>query len=253
MKCESVRAQLTAYLDGDLEDDRGSAVRGHLRGCDGCRAVAADEAALRDGLRALPPLDPPTSLWAGVQRELAAAEVADAERPAWRRMLAHWAPRAPQLGLAGAAIAAAIVLLVVKAQRDDSPPGSAVDATQVVIAPAQERSESRPEPAPLPHGSCDLSSGDADVSAELAAESARVTECYAQAARELFEIVREAGAGWPDERRAALDAQLAALQDQVAVADDERARRAAYRKLIRALQRAAIHDDATLASAGGVR
>ena len=34
MKCESVRVKLTAYLDGELEDERGSAVRGHLRGCD---------------------------------------------------------------------------------------------------------------------------------------------------------------------------------------------------------------------------
>src|SRR5688572_16609012 len=108
MKCESIRTQLTAYLDGELEGERGSAVRGHLRGCDACRQAASDEAALRDGLRALPPLDPPASLWAGVQRQLAAAEVKDAERPAWRRVLARWALRAPQIGFGGAVIAAAI-------------------------------------------------------------------------------------------------------------------------------------------------
>ena len=104
MKCDSVRAKLTAYLDGELEGERGSAVRGHLRSCDACRQVAADEAALRDGLRALPPVDPPPSLWAGVQQRLAAAEVADAERPAWRRALAWLSPRAPQIGLATAAL-----------------------------------------------------------------------------------------------------------------------------------------------------
>src|SRR5688572_12533357 len=100
MKCESVREKLTAYLDGELEGERGSAVRGHLRGCDACRQIAADEAALRDGLRALPPLDPPASLWAGVQARLAAEEVKDAERPAWGRALAWLRPRAPQLGFA---------------------------------------------------------------------------------------------------------------------------------------------------------
>jgi anti-sigma factor RsiW len=66
MKCSDARSQLTAYLDGELEGDRGSAVRGHLRGCGACRSAAAEEAALRDELRALPPLDPPASLWAGV-------------------------------------------------------------------------------------------------------------------------------------------------------------------------------------------
>src|SRR5438067_6919520 len=79
MTCNDMRAKLTAYLDGELEDDRGSAVRGHLRGCQACRDAARDEAALRDGLRALPPVDPPASLWAGVQARLARAEVADAE------------------------------------------------------------------------------------------------------------------------------------------------------------------------------
>ena len=54
MTCDDVRPQLTPYLDGELEDDRGSAVRGHLRGCEACRTAADEEAALRDGLRALP-------------------------------------------------------------------------------------------------------------------------------------------------------------------------------------------------------
>ena len=90
MKCETVREQLTSYLDGEIDDDRGSAIRGHLRGCDACRGAASDEALLRDGLRQLPPVDPPASLWAGVQRQLAAAEVADADKPRWRRTVARW-------------------------------------------------------------------------------------------------------------------------------------------------------------------
>src|SRR5678815_4584208 len=89
MSCESIREKLTAYLDGELEGERGSAVRGHLRGCEACRQIAADEAALRDGLRALPPLDPPPSLWAGVQARLAAAEAAEARRPRWRRAVSY--------------------------------------------------------------------------------------------------------------------------------------------------------------------
>jgi anti-sigma factor RsiW len=74
--CEQTRRRLTAYLDGDLDADGGTLVRVHLRGCAACRQVASDEAALRDELRALPSVDPPASLWAGVQAQLAAAEEA---------------------------------------------------------------------------------------------------------------------------------------------------------------------------------
>ena len=46
-------------------------MRGHLRTCDECRRVAGDEAALRDGLRALPTVDPPNRMWSGIQARLA--------------------------------------------------------------------------------------------------------------------------------------------------------------------------------------
>lgn len=245
MKCESVREQLTAYLDGDLGDARGSAVRGHLRGCEACRQVAADEATLRDGLRALPPLDPSPSLWAGVQQRLAAAEVADAERSAWRRALARWAPRAPQIGLASAAVAAAAILLVVRMQRDDAPaPAKPVTGiSPVVILPDRVEPAPTPRPAPV--------SDEGDVTAGLAAEPARITESYAQTTRELLEVAAEARAQWPDDRKREFDAQLATLQRKVALASDERPRRSAYRKLIRFLQRAVIRDDVAFADIGG--
>ena len=99
MSCDDVRPRLTGYLDGELEGDRGSVIRGHLRECAACRSVAVHEAALRDELRRLPPIDPPASLWAGVQARLAEAEVADARRPAWRRALARWVPLASRYAL----------------------------------------------------------------------------------------------------------------------------------------------------------
>jgi hypothetical protein len=242
MKCESVREKLTAYLDGDLEDERGSAVRGHLRGCEACQSIAHDEAALRDGLRSLPPLDPPASLWAGVQRRLAAEEVRDAERPAWRRAFAWLSPRAPQLGLAGAALAAAVILLVVRMQRDDVaklPPGPTQEA--VVVPPPE---------APKP-GTCNLTPADGDVTASIEADGPRITECYAQTARELLAAANEARTDWSDDRKQDFDAHLAPLQKRVVLATDERPRRDAYRKLIRYLQRAVIRDDVALATIGG--
>ncbi|HEX5061448.1 MAG TPA: anti-sigma factor [Kofleriaceae bacterium] len=244
MKCDSVREKLTAYLDGELEGERGSAVRGHLRGCDACRQVAADEAALRDGLRALPPLDPPASLWAGVQQRLAAAEVADAERPAWRRALAWLAPRAPQLGLAGAALTAAIILIVVKLNRSEE-----THVAQVPTAPQQPMIGADPPKKNAPVEAKD----EGDMTASLAAEPAQVTASYAQTARELLDIAADARAEWPDDRKHDFDAQVAAMQKKIAVATTERPRRDAYRKLIRYLQRAVIEDDVALANIGGAQ
>src|SRR3954471_5490394 len=127
--CDQTRPRLTAYLDGDLADDPGSVVRGHLRECAACREVARDEAALRDGLRQLPPVDPPPSLWAGVQARLAAEEVADARTPWWRRAAVRWArwararwtPTMPQLAAAGAPPPPAIAVLPLRSHRADEP------------------------------------------------------------------------------------------------------------------------------------
>ena len=245
MKCESVRAQLTAYLDGELPDERGSAVRGHLRVCDACRQIASDEAIVRDGLRALPPLDPPPSLWANVQARLAQEEVADAERPAWRRFFARWAPRAPHVGLAGLAVAVAIVLIVLRVQRDDDA-GKRANDGQLVVAPEPTAPEPAPRPTPR-----DRDLGDADMTADVAAEPARVTTSYAQTARELFELATEVSAAWPEGKQRDFATEMAVLQAKIDGAKDERAKQAAYRAQIRYLQRASIHDDVALASIGG--
>src|SRR5262245_55604797 len=128
--CNKIRPRLTAYLDGELADDRGSVVRGHLRECAACRDVARDEAALRDGLRELPAPDPPASLWAGVQARLAAEEVADARKPPWRRVAerwaqwtrrARWTPTMPQLAAAACVAATAVAVLTWRSQRTDEP------------------------------------------------------------------------------------------------------------------------------------
>ena len=245
MSCDSVRPQLTAYLDGELPDDRGSAVRGHLRGCAACRQAATDEAALRDGLRELPPVDPPPSLWAGVQARLAAEEIADSERPAWRRALARWMPKAPQLALGSAVLAAAVILVVIRAQRTDSDPAAPpfvstpTKIEPVIIAP------DRGSAAPV------ITDDNRDVSDVLANAPAQVTEDHAAVVRELLPIAQEARTRWPEEQRQAFDTHVADLQHEVTSAKNERTRQRHYRALIRYLQRAAIRDDVALASVGG--
>jgi len=241
VKCESVREQLTAYLDGDLTDDRGSAVRGHLRGCEACRDVATNEAALRDGLRSLPPVDPPASLWAGVQARLAAAEVADAEKPAWKRALARWAPKAPQIAFGSLAVAAAVVFLVIRhqpAERTERAPET-VQIAPTIIKPDHH------EPVAPPK-----QDQPGDVTVQIAAEPAELTQGYADTVKELREMANEERAKWSDDKKRELDTQLATFDKEIASAKTDRARQKSYRAQIRYLQHSLIVDEVALASGG---
>jgi anti-sigma factor RsiW len=235
--CEDAKKSLTAYLDGELADERGSAIRGHLRGCAACQQASRDEAALRDGLRALPPIDPPSSLWAGVQQRLAAAEVADAERPAWRRLLARFTPIAPRLGLVAAGVAIAATIIVWKAGRaSHDEPVVAQDVPSPIIAPTHTA------PAPAPAGD--------DVTKDLAGEADRITQSYADAASELLALAKDSRGRWSEDQQHTFDARIAELQKAVTTADAGRARQKAYRALIRYLQNATVRDQVALAGGG---
>ena len=246
MTCDDIRPRLTAYLDGELEGDRGTVVRGHLRTCDACRQVATDEAALRDGLRALPTLDPPSTLWAGVQARLADEEVAESKRPAWRRALSRWSAAtwqmAPRFAAGGLVAATVIVLLWWRPwQHDEVAPREPV-VVQLnpppVIAPQHQDPPAPPPPS---------SPSNADVTADLAAEPARVTDSYQAAATELVAEAATARATWPADRQAMFDAQLATLRAGVTAAEDGRPRQRAWRALIRYVQRAMIRDEVLVA------
>lgn len=237
MTCEQIREQLTAYLEGELEGDRGGAVRGHLRTCDACRQAATDEAVLRDGLRALPPIDPPPSLWAGVQAQLAAAEVRESQRPAWRRALSRWAPLAPRFGMAICALAAATVLLAWRAHRHEEV------APQPTLAQQDLAPVPPPAPAPPP---APVVAPAGDVSADLAAEPARISGDAAQAAAALLETARAETASWPADRKQAFEARVTELQAAADAAADGRPKKRAYRDLIRYLQQAAIREEVAL-------
>lgn len=250
--CDKIRPRLTAYLDGDVADDDGSVVRGHLRECPACRQVARDEAALRDGLRMLAPVAPPASLWAGVQAQLAAAEVADARKPRWRRAAerwtrwarsARWTPAVPQLAAAGLVAAAAVATLTWRGHRPDEPAG------RVVVAPPRVDGHSAPPVALPPPPPPSLPAAD-DVTADLIAEPARTTASYARAIEELMKLAEDDRARWGDGERAAFDARIAGLREAIARAGQPRSVQRAQRALIRYLQGAVVRDDVVLASGG---
>ena len=237
-----IQPRLTAYLDGELADDHGSVVRGHLRECAACRQRARDEAVLRDGLRVLPPVDPPATLWAGVQAQLAAAEVADAHKPRWRRTVVRWvpwawgrwAPAMPQLAAGALAAATAVAVLYWRGHRADELPSHVADI---------------PVPDFHPHHQEPSVPAAVDVTADLIGDPARATASYAQVIEELMKLARETRSGWADERRAGFDARVAVLRDGITRAQG-RSQQRAQRALIRYLQGAVVRDDVVLASGG---
>jgi len=264
VSCDDIRPQLTAYLDGEVDADRGSIIRGHLRGCTACRDIARDEAALRDGLRDLPPVDPPASLWAGVQARLAAAEVADAERPRWRRAVARIAgapeqalrglkwlvvPRTAASRIAlGALVASAAVVLPYWRTHTVEIEGPTMTMTDWLTIALQR---SAPMPAPAPSAP---SSAGVDVSDDIAADDARKSARYDDAANELLELAKAARANWNADHQQMFDARVGKLRAEIASAKGL-ARQRAQRDLVRYLQGAAIRDQVAISDksfAGGV-
>jgi hypothetical protein len=241
MKCDDVRPQLTAYLDGDQHPDRGAVIHGHLRTCDACRKVAEQESVLRDGLRDLPTVDAPPGMWANIQAQLAAAEVAESQRPAWKRALARWTPMLPRFAMGGVLAAAAVGILWWRTHEPAEPA-----PTKIVDVPSQQIEASAPV-AVAPTPGCNLEGpADADVTEDLATEAARVTACYAQTASELLALAKTTR--WTSEQRQAFDTEVAALQKTVDAAEPGRAQQRAYRALNRYLQTTLTRDTVAFAS-----
>jgi len=262
VSCKDIRPQLTAYLDGEVDAERGSVIRGHLRGCEACRDVARDEAAIRDGLRDLPPLDPPASLWSGVQARLAEIEVADAERPRWRRVLAQighgpenalrglrWllVPRNASSRIAlGALVASTAVVLAywrTHSEVDGPTLTEVLDQTNYQIVALQSTPPPTPHVTPTP--------ADLDVTEDLAADNARANARYTDVIEENEPLAREARAHWAADRQATFDAHVARLKTEIAAAKG-RARQHLQGDLARYLQNAATRDQVVVAVAGGI-
>jgi hypothetical protein len=251
MTCDDARRRLTAYLDGDLDADGGTLVRVHLRGCAACRQVASDEAALRDGLRALPVLDPPPSLWAGVQARLAAAEEIEARRPRWRRALARWAPALPRFATGGLLAAAAVSVLWWRTHRGGDAVPPAPQQHEVIVQRPTEIKPSRTPDPPASKPSCEVPEA-SDVTADLALDDARRSGCYGVAVEGLLGQLREVRGQWTDDQRAAFDARVASLQQAVTAAAEGKPRHRAYRSLVRYLQNALVRDEVVALASGGM-
>jgi anti-sigma factor RsiW len=272
VNCTACVAQLTAYLDGELTDERGAAMRGHLRTCVGCEQTARHEAAIRDGLRALPSVEPPAHLWAAIAAQVAQQEVAIAKQTSWQRWSTqlrggfHAVARSlalPQLGRTGrwsatvAMVGAAAGLLWWRMSSHHESSSSTV-ITVPTLAGTQDaiphralgsNAVVRDDVAVSAHGlALAPSLAASDVAAELLAEQNSVDTTYATTISELQADVARVSSHWSTTDASKFAQRSQQLADAVRSAKDVRARSNAYRQHLRFLQSAAIEQVASIDS-----
>ncbi len=203
MQCKEAQNRSSAYLDGELGDEQSSAVRGHLRQCQTCESLFEEESAFIELASSLDPLEPPDRVWEQISKRIAEEEIADSERPSWRRWLAD---RRLLLGGFGvAACAAAAVALVVSADATSSKPlvsgtGEDAGALHASAVPAETVVQERTQA---------LSAADRN---------------YQETIAELREMLEEDRASWSAEVAMAVDTKLAqfrqaATRERYAIGD----------------------------------
>jgi hypothetical protein len=252
MKCRDVEAKVTAYLDGELDATTSSALRGHARGCEQCRAMVEDHARIAGALAALPPAEPGPAMWDGVMSKMAQAEQTDAKRSGFglRLVAAFERVRAQLVPITAIAAAAVVAGVWVARQRASTP----VAPTGTAIAmPAPVEVKQAPV-APVPAKPTE------DIEAALAREAARIDDVYASTVADLLEDATDERGEWTPSRQRAFDAELARLQAGVVAHPTEivatgdafdaaeartaarEARERAWQRLVKFLQRAAVGD-----------
>ncbi len=188
MRCSDAQKNSTSYLDGELSADASAAVRGHLRTCAACEALFEQEAELIEAAQKLAPLDPPESVWEGIQKRLAAEEVRDSQSSALLRWL-RWR-RGPALAFGlGVCAAAAIVVMRPWQGQGAQPAASLVKADHEASQVADSLSF-------VEQREVELSLADRD---------------YIQTIQELRELVEEDRSVWSEREAAVIDEQLAAF------------------------------------------
>lgn len=261
MRCDDVTSRLTAYVDGELDDATGSALRGHLRTCEACHAAAEDEVAVRDAMAKLPTPDVPPELWRSIQTQLAEHEVADSKRSrAWLWWQVVRPKLIPSLLFAGAATLA-VVAYVRHGHNASEPAPQSAHATTPAPQPAHATTPGAPvgptpiatthikDPmaAPSVDTDCDLHAitAGARATTDEQTDSARVAgladaidRCYGAAAAELLAMVAEDRPAWSKDRATSFDAELDTARRAVTTAPAGRPRERAWQAVIQLLQRA---------------
>lgn len=201
MRCRDVERLCSSYVDGEIDDRVASALRGHLRTCDACRALVEDEAAIRDAAAGMEPIEPPPGLWSAVEAQLARAEIADSERSRawlwWQGLRRHALP-------AAVAVAAVLVFVVWNNRRNDGEGNVAQPApgTTPVAERAQVASPLKDQAVPP-----NESFREARQREVLEADTT-----YLSVIAELDAVVKVEREGWAPQTLKSFDARLGDLQ-----------------------------------------
>jgi len=206
MRCRDVDELVTVYVDGELDERRSSALRGHLRVCSGCAERVEDEARLREAAGSLEALDPPSDLWSAIDARLAEAEIADARRSRvwlwWQRALDGARRHRIAVGMAGAAAAAVLAVWIVRSGDGGGERPSASSARVAELAPELRSA------APASADRCDaVATHDEQILCQMHEADRR----YLDAIAELDRLVSEERASWPAADAERFDAAVAEL------------------------------------------
>ena len=237
MRCRDCLRRATAYVDGELGERLARAVRGHLRSCPACAASIEDEAAIRRAAGELEPIDPPPSLWLGIEARLAEGEVVEAERSPLGLRLLCALDGLRRHALSTAVVATAALLLLVWLARGER---STRLLYQILPPPAQARTPDVTEVLDAP---------DVPLDEAMAAELAVAVAHHQATVEELGTLLAEVRPEWSPRdaarfdraRAAAAAAAVAAARARLPASGADQAVLAAYRAEI-ALLTVAVSD-----------
>lgn len=199
-RCRDVERLVTAYVDGELDDRRSSAVRGHLRVCSTCAERVEDEARVRELAGEMEPIDPPQTMWQAIDARLAEEEIGDSHRSGLWLLVQRGLDGARRNRLlVGVGAAACAVLLILWLPGGGSPEPAVAPPARVAAQPAAP-------PA------AQLSCGDARTHEELVQCQMRESDQrYLDAIAELNQVVAEERAEWSEGDASRFDSELAEL------------------------------------------
>ncbi|HTE52928.1 MAG TPA: zf-HC2 domain-containing protein [Kofleriaceae bacterium] len=259
-RCGDVDRLVTAYVDGELDDQRSSAVRGHLRVCTRCAERVEDEARVRELAADLEPIDPPQAMWRAIDARLADAEIGDSHRSTLSLTVRRWLDGARRnllpLGVGAAAVAVLLVLL----RPGGTEGGDGSVRSRAALAPAGSREPVVGAGAPVGPGCAAARSHEEQVLCQMHESDKR----YLDAIGELHGAIAEERATWSAADAARFDSAVARLDR---AAEIERVRlagsvgtggpaardplHAIYREKIELLTSAVVTGDLAFASTPG--
>lgn len=80
MTCERFEERLADYMEGDVQGAERSQMDAHAASCDACGMLVADLRRIMAEAAALPPIEPPAAVWAGIESRITSRVVPIATR-----------------------------------------------------------------------------------------------------------------------------------------------------------------------------